>query len=55
MTNTSTTTPGSCEPTEMFSVCGSTIPVPATVCENGARGGCAGGGGSLSGCCAFIT
>ncbi len=37
VTMTTITTPGSGEPIEMFSVCGSTMPAPATVWPKGVR------------------
>src|SRR5439155_19664592 len=55
LTNTSSTTPGKCEPIEMFSVLASTMPAPATVRLNGVRPGSTGGLTSGPVCCARTT
>src|SRR5436305_9673695 len=55
LTNTSSTTPGKCEPMEIFSVLVSTMPAPATVRLNGVRPGSTGGLTSGPFCCARTT
>ena len=53
-TKTRATTPDRCDPIEMFSVRGSTIPVPATVCSKLLRGGSMTGSVFGIGCCRAV-